>query len=224
MIIVIGNTKGGVGKTTIAVNLAIGLAGRGQDLLLVDGDEQATALAFTELRSAHHPDTYTAVALHGAAIRTQARQLRNRYDQIVVDVGGRDNVSLRAALTVADVILIPAQPRSFDLWGVDHTKDLIDEAREVNDHLQAFAILNAADPAGQDNFEAARALGELKGIEVLPFHLVRRKAYPNSAAQGLGVLEYTDPSNREGSHKASIEFGTLLTFVHGIHCIERMGR
>ena len=53
--------------------------------------------------------------------------------------------SLRAALTVADVVLIPAKPRSFDLWGVDQTVDLVKEAREINDRLRAITVLNEAD-------------------------------------------------------------------------------
>jgi cellulose biosynthesis protein BcsQ len=55
---------------------------------------------------------FTTVQLHGAAIRLQMRSLAERYDEIVIDVGGRDTGSLRAALTVADMILIPFQPRT----------------------------------------------------------------------------------------------------------------
>ena len=51
MILTVGNTKGGVGKTTLAVNLTVALAIAGLDVLLIDGDEQGTATAFTELRS-----------------------------------------------------------------------------------------------------------------------------------------------------------------------------
>lgn len=212
MIVAVGSTKGGVGKTTLAVNLVCGLALRGLAVLLIDGDEQQHALAFTELRASLHLTTpnYVAVALHGSAIRTQARQLRANYDHIVIDVGGRDTGSLRAALTVADLVLIPTAPRSFDLWGLGDTVELVREAREVNDQLRAVGVVNLADPAGQDNAEAQETLTETGGIEASPYQLRRRKAYPNAAARGLSVLEYLDPGNREGAMKARAEFAELL--------------
>jgi chromosome partitioning protein len=190
VIIAVGNTKGGVGKTTIAVNLVIFRAVAGRDILLVDGDEQGSASLFSQLRA----DLlgvcgYTAVGLHGAALRTQVRQLVPKYGDIVIDVGGRDTGSLRAALTVADVVLVPVQPRSFDVWALDQVAALVTEAREINTNLRALAFLNAADAQGRDNAEAQEALREVGAIETLDLMVVRRKAFPNAAAQGRGVIE-----------------------------------
>jgi chromosome partitioning protein len=190
VIIAVGNTKGGVGKTTIAVNLVIFRAVAGRDVLLVDGDEQGSASLFSQLRA----DLlgvcgYTAVGLHGAALRTQVRQLVPKYGDIVIDVGGRDTGSLRAALTVADVVLVPVQPRSFDVWALDQVAALVTEAREINTNLRALAFLNAADAQGRDNAEAQEALREVGAIETLDLMVVRRKAFPNAAAQGRGVIE-----------------------------------
>jgi chromosome partitioning protein len=211
MILAVGNVKGGVGKTTLAVNLAIALARSGRDILLIDGDEQATAIAFTELRTAEKNGKpgYTVVALQGGAIRTQVRQLASKYSDIVIDVGGRDTGSLRAALTVADVVLIPVQPRSFDLWGVDQTAELVKEAREINERLRAVSVINAADPQGKDNEAAAEALREVEGLELAPGFIVRRKAFPNAAAAGLSVLEYDDPKAIEELNRL-----TEMLFVH----------
>src|SRR5919202_3535214 len=137
MILTVGNIKGGVGKTTLALNVAIARANLGKDVLLVDGDEQHTALTFTELRTAQLGSPgYTSVSLQGAALRTQVRQLAPKYDDIIIDVGGRDTGSLRAALTVAPTLLIPVQPRSFDIWALDAMAALIAEAREINPELR----------------------------------------------------------------------------------------
>jgi chromosome partitioning protein len=99
VIVTVGNTKGGVGKTTIAINLTILRAASGDDVLLVDGDEQGSATLFSQLRAEQIGTCgYTAVELHGAAVRTQVRQLAPKYAGIIIDVGGRDTGSLRAAL------------------------------------------------------------------------------------------------------------------------------
>ena len=74
-------------------------------------------------------------------------------------------------------MLIPVKPRSFDLWGVDQTADLVKEAREINDRLRAIAVLNEADPQGRDNQAAADALSEVEGIELAPVQIIRRKAF-----------------------------------------------
>lgn len=217
MIVTVGNVKGGVGKSTLAINLAILRASEGRDVLLVDGDEQGTSQTFTELRAELLGEAgYTAVSLQGAALRTQVRQLATKYDDIVIDVGGRDTGSLRAALTITDVLLIPVQPRTFDIWAVDAIADLVAEAREINDRLQALMVINAADAQGKDNEDAAEALGQAEGLDMLPLTIGRRKAFPNAAAAGRAVTEQTprDP-------KAVQELEALAQEIYGRVLVER---
>ena len=216
MILTIGNVKGGVGKTTLAVNIAISRALAGRDVLLVDGDEQGTAVAFTDLRAGALGGApgYTAVTLQGAALRTQVRQLATKYDDVLIDVGGRDTGSLRAALTVSDTLLIPVQPRTFDVWSVEQMSALVREAQAVNDGLRALAVLNAANSAGKDNDEAAAVLAAADGIACLDVRVVRRKAFPNAAAAGRSVVEQAgqDP-------KAAAELAALVAALYDGACI-----
>lgn len=210
MIIVLAQTKGGVGKSTLAINLAIERSRAGADVMLVDADEQATATDFTALRTeALGSPGYTAVSLSGAAVRTQVLQLRPKYQDIIIDAGGRDTAGLRAALTIADVALVPFQPRSFDLWTFDKVVSLITEAGEYRDcRLLAQAILNFADPQGGDNEAAAEALRGNEIVSYLDAPIGRRKAFPNAAAEGRGVSELKRPDS-----KASAEIAALARAV-----------
>lgn len=210
MIIVLAQTKGGVGKSTLALNLAIARARAGADVLLVDADEQATATDFTALRTERLGSPgYTAISLTGAAVRTQILRLSPKYQDIIIDAGGRDTAGLRAALTVCDTALVPFQPRSFDLWTLDKILSLLTEAREYRERpLRALSLLNFADPQGADNAAAAETLKGNGGLTFLTAAIGRRKAFPNAAAAGLGVLELKpeDP-------KASAEIEALATTV-----------
>lgn len=190
MIITIGNIKGGVGKTMLSVNIAIARALSGKDVLLVDGDEQGTASEFTELRTSLVGEAgYTAIRLVDKALRTEVIKLQDKYDDIIIDVGGRNTGSLRAAMAVADAIIIPVEPRSFAIWPISQVAELLNEIRGAKD-IRAFSILNSADSQGRDNDEAAEYLREFDGIEFLSNMIVRRKAFPNAAAHGKSVLEY----------------------------------
>lgn len=209
MILAVGNIKGGVGKTMLAVNIAVGLVQRGRDVLLIDGDEQASASTFAQIRADLPAAKLTTVQLQGAAIRQQMRQLAEKYDEIVIDVGGRDTGSLRAALTVADAILVPFQPRSVDLWTAEQIAGLISEARSVNDRLRAYAVLNVADAQGRDNDDAVAALAAIDGMIALPVAVVRRKAFPNAFSAGMSVLEH--------SPKDAKACGEVLSVVNALY-------
>jgi chromosome partitioning protein len=205
MILVVGHVKGGVGKTTLTLNLTIARSAEGHDVLLVDGDEQGTAMLFTDLRTTTlGTPGYTAVHLQGAALRTQVRQLATKYADILIDVGGRDTGSLRAALTVAQTLLIPLQPRSFDIWAVDQMMTLLTEARAVNPEIRALAVLNAADAQGRDNQEAIAALTDIAGLQILPLTIGRRKAFPNAAAYGRAVTEATPRDAKAGAELSAL--------------------
>jgi chromosome partitioning protein len=210
MILTIGNTKGGVGKTTLAVNLAIIRAMAGRDVWLIDGDRQGTALTAITIRAdTHHsPSISCASYPDGSTLRSQVLQQAKKFDDIIIDAGGRDSTALRAALVLSDILLVPFQPRSYDVWALNDIAALIDEARSVRDGLRALAVLNFADPSetSSDNIEAAAAVKDVPQFEYLPTPIRRRKAFANAAGQGLSVLELK-PLDR----KACDELNTLAS-------------
>ena len=191
MIVTVGNTKGGVGKTTLALNLAIARALAGRDVWLIDGDRQGTAQTAITVRSeaGRSPQIACAQYADGSTLRAQVQQVGPKFEDIVIDAGGRDSTALRAALVLSDVLVVPFAPRSLDVWALADICSLIDEARAVRDGLHAVAVLNGADPAGQDNQEAVEALAEFPQLEYLATPIRRRKGIANAAGQGLSVLE-----------------------------------
>jgi chromosome partitioning protein len=198
MILVAGGTKGGSGKTTIATTLAIMRAAEGRDVLLVDADDQETASDFTILRNERRPEGagYTSIKLTGSAVRTETQRLAGKYDDVIIDTGGRDTASQRAALTVAEVLLVPCLPRSFDIWTLEKVAHLVQEIRAVNPALRAYTFLNRADPAGPDNDEAATVLREASEFTFLDASVVARKVFGKAAAQGLAVTELKPPDEK----------------------------
>jgi chromosome partitioning protein len=209
-----GGVKGGVGKTTLATNLTILRAGQGRDVLLVDADPQQSATDFTALRIERQGDPgYTCGQLHGNALRAQVQRMRTKYDDIIIDAGGRDTVSQRAAIALADVLLVPFQPRSFDVWTMEQMIAMVEEMRPANPGLRVMCLLNRADSRGGDNDEAAQMLAEKlteagPGYTMLNERIGNRKAFSNAAAAGSAAHELKPPDE-----KASAEIEAICSRV-----------
>ena len=212
MIIVIGGIKGGSGKTTLATHLAILASAKGGDVLMIDADEQATASDFTVQRNELQGQSgYTCIQLFGPAVRHETQQLASKYTHVIIDTGGRDTTSQRAALTVADLFVVPFVPRSFDVWTLDKVTDLVNEIHTVNDNLSAYVFLNRADPRGSDNEDAANMLRDAAPLVFIDAPIGTRKAFGNAAAQGLSVTEL-----RPQDIKASQEITALFNHLFNV--------
>ena len=191
MILTTGGIKGGTGKTTVAVNLAVMRARDGRDVLLVDADDQRTASEFVAVRGDEIDNPgFTSIQLDGREVGRQAERLSEKYDDIIIDTGGRDTTSQRSALTASDLLLAPFTPRSPDIWTLDDVEDIVETIRTVNPDLQAYAFLNQADHQGRYNQEAEDILGESESLKYLSVHLGRRKSFGIAFDRGQGVIEY----------------------------------
>lgn len=208
MILTVGNTKGGVGKTSTALQIAIRRAMTGRDVWLIDADRQGTALTAITIRAdaGQLPEIAASSYADGSTLRAQINAQARKFDDVIIDAGGRDSSALRAALVASDVLLVPFQPRSFDVWALNDIAELLDEARSVRDGLRAFAFLNNADPSeSSDNTDAAAALADVTQLEYLHHPLRRRKAFSNAGGAGLSVHEL-----RPKDVKACTEIDNLI--------------
>jgi len=211
MILVIGGTKGGSGKTLLATSLTVLRAVTGRDVLLIDADEQGSAMDFTRQRQQRMEGEagYTAIQTREVDVAVQVRRMAPKYGDMIIDVGGRDTASQRAALAVADRLLIPFPPTSVDLWTTDTVVTLLKEAGAFNPGLRAYAMINKAFPRGADNAAAAALLQEYADSwTYLDTPVGNRKAFSNAFGVGTVVTEYQPRDT-----KAIAEIRALYTYV-----------
>lgn len=197
MIITVGGIKGGSGKSLAATNLLVMRRLAGHDAVLVDADDQASAAEFVAQRHALGHGEVPCVQLQGKAVRDQVRQMADRYSDIIIDTGGRDTASQRAALTIADLLLLPFQPGNFDVWTLERVEALVEDARGLNENLKAIAYISRGLPQGEDNHSAAELLRASKVITMSDVVLTNRKGFNAAAGDGLSVVEAKPKAKRD---------------------------
>lgn len=195
MIILIAHQKGGVGKSTLAVNLAAEAQRRGGDVLIAEADPTIhTARRWTQTRQATGAAPITCATLEGN-IQADLRDLAGRFDHVVVDVAGKDSREMRSAMLIADIVISPILPSQSDVDETQLLVETIERARDFNPRLAVLAVLNRCSTQWNDT-EADEADEYLKDYPLLPLASVRlydRKAFRTSIEKGLGVVELRDP-------------------------------
>ncbi|MCE0923297.1 AAA family ATPase [Pseudomonas alloputida] len=195
-IFLLGNTKGGVGKTTSCVQVATGRARQGKDVLVVNGDRQASLTNAIARRDAAGitPGITLVTYPDGEQLRVQVLRQRDKYDDVIIDAGGRDSSALRHAMMIADAMLIPVAPGDFELDALeDELVPLIDDIQALrgDNPLPIYAFLNMAEPnkLSADNLAARRAIENTPQLRLLDLNVVDRKAIASASARGLAVHE-----------------------------------
>jgi chromosome partitioning protein len=187
MIISVLNQKGGVGKTTIAVNLAACFSRSGRRTLLVDGDPQGSALAWSGVRQAE--PLFVVVGMAKPTLHRELPALKQSYDVVVIDGAPRVNELGRSAILASDLVLIPVQPSPYDVWAAGDTVQLISEAAVYKAGLRSAFIINRMIAKTAIGRDVVTALERFPDTPVLGHPLIQRVIYAESAARGLSVLE-----------------------------------
>lgn len=210
MILLIGGEKGGTGKTTLSTNLAAVRAAAGRDVILVDTDPQGSASFWAAVRDESDAPRVACVRLQGKGIAAQLRDLAARYQDVIVDAGGRDSVELRAAMTAAQRMIIPIQASQFDTWTLEGMAQLVEQASAINPELTAGCVINRAstNPRVSEADEARELIAEYDGLSLLPVLIRDRKSYRDAARDGLSVVELG------GDSKAADEIQQLYREVY----------
>lgn len=199
MITVIGNMKGGTGKSTVAFNLAVWLSHENKKIQLFDLDPQQTLADVIEVR---YEEEYEPTLPHAEHLKALTKvKAKHDYDEILIDASMSDQEALKIALKMCDRVVIPVAPSQADIWSTQRFLKLVKQTC-TDKKPEILAVINRADthPRVIETTESEEALDFLPGLTRLKQRLYNRTAYRRSFSEGLGVFELSSSS------KASKEF------------------
>lgn len=204
MLTLFANFKGGTGKSTIVFNMAVWRMAQGEQVTVCDLDPQRTITDTASIRAEDGIEPALKV-LHKLPAKGKAA------GDWLVDVGTSDMKSLRAAIRMADQIIIPVTPSQADIWATQHFLDIVRNERDGIGMPPMSAFVNRADPhpRSRENAETIEALQSLDMFIALPQKLVQRLAFRRSFSEGLAAFEI------EPNSKAASELDALARAIYG---------
>lgn len=197
--------KGGVGKTTLAINLAGAAQRDGLQVVIADTDPQQSTYEWYRGRREQHPLPYVAQVFPKSIGDVIEKSERNGADLLVIDTSPNSTEDSLAVAERADLLIVPCAPSFIDLRALKRTEKII----RLSDKT-AFAVLNLCPPVGDDAEQAEQALTKL-GYRVCPHRIVNRAAARRAYALDQSVFEF------EPNGKAAAEFWSVYKFscTHG---------
>jgi chromosome partitioning protein len=214
MIISVLNIKGGVGKTTVATNLAVGVAKTGKSVLVIDTDTQGSAVAWRGERDEERAAVTVISLSSAAALRKQIIGFRDSFDCVIID--GSPHVDALAAVSIAasNLVILPVGPSPLDIWATSKMVSQIEDAQVINPEIKASFVINKFSQVTLLSRETKEVLEEFS-IPVFNTTLGSRVAYADTITQGLSALEWSDK-------KAKEEVKSFVNEVLGLISWERL--
>ncbi len=188
MIISLVNQKGGVGKTTIALNLADCLSERGRRVLLVDADPQGSGLQWQSIVDDNAFDM-----VHRPSASLINKGMARDYDYTIIDAPPAMGDITLAVLAVSDLAIVPVGPSPLDIWSSKETVSLFAEAKKSNRRFKAKLLICKKIVGTRVGKEVREAL-ETYGMELFESEISQRIAFVEAMISGRSVLEYAPQS------------------------------
>jgi chromosome partitioning protein len=204
MIISFQNQKGGVGKTTLSINVAAALALTGLRVLIVDSDPQGSVRDWASVREDTPP--FHVIGMDRPTIHRDLPAMTENYDHIIIDAPPRVSELARSAILASDCVVIPVQPSPYDVWAAKEIVAIINEAAVFKENIKSVFVINRKITNTAIGREVKDAL-QVYNLPVLDAQVCQRVLFAESAATGKTIFE-VDPLSQ-----AAMEIQTLTNEI-----------
>lgn len=186
--------KGGVGKTTLSLNLAGYFAHLGERVLVVDADPQGSSLAWSTARDDTSPFMVIGKAVPN--IHKDLPEIATGYDRVLIDGAPGVNGLIRSCLLASDFVLVPVQPSPFDIWACADAIEQVYEAMTFKDNLKAAFVINRKISNTIIGKKVFKAFSEQE-FPVMESAIHQRVVYAECASIGKTVFDVSDAKSAQ---------------------------